>query len=88
MSKVTGVPTQAGAEADVVQPAVVAEGDRSVVVDPVGPDPVVGTDDRPGRDGFRSGRVGLGGGAAAAARGAAGRCCSRRRTGSAGVAAR
>ena len=56
---------EAGAEADVVQPAVVAQSDRAPSVDLVGPDPVVGGDDRAGRNGFGSGGVGLGGGAPA-----------------------
>ena len=55
----------AGAEADVMQPAVVANGDRSPVVDLVGPDPVVGTDDGPGGDGLRAGRIRLRRGVAA-----------------------
>jgi hypothetical protein len=54
-----------GAEADVVQPAVVAHSDRAPAVDLVVPDPVVGGDDRAGRNGFRSGLIGLGGGAPA-----------------------
>src|SRR5512132_3706051 len=54
-----------GAEADVVQPAVVAHSDRAPSVDLVGPDPVVGGDDRAGRNGFGSGRIGLCGGAPA-----------------------
>ena len=54
-----------GAEADVVQPAVVAQSDRAPAVDLVVPDPVVGGDDRAGRNGFGSGRIGLGGGAPA-----------------------
>src|SRR6188472_2003554 len=52
-----------GAEADVVQPAVVTQSDRAPTVDLVVPDPVVGGDDRAGRNGFGSGRIGLGGGA-------------------------
>src|SRR5512132_3706944 len=52
-----------GAEADVVQPAVVAHSDRAPSVDLVGPDPVVGGDDRAGRNGLGSGRIGLCGGA-------------------------
>ena len=48
-----------------VQPAVVAQGDRAVVVDGVGADSVVDSDDRSGGHGFRAGRVGVGGGAAA-----------------------
>jgi hypothetical protein len=51
---------QAGSDADVVESAVVSEGDRALVVDPVVPDSVVGADDRAGGDGFRSGGVGLG----------------------------
>ena len=56
---------KSGAEADVVQPAVVAEGDAAAGVDLVLPDPVVGGDDRAGGDGFGSGRIRLGGGASA-----------------------
>jgi hypothetical protein len=56
---------EAGAEADVVQPAVVAQGDGTPAVDLVGPDPVVGGDDRAGGDGFGAGGVGLRRGAAA-----------------------
>lgn len=52
---------EAGAEAGVVQPAVVAQSDRAPSVDLVGPDPVVGGDDRSGRNGFGAGGVGLGG---------------------------
>src|SRR5215213_8561808 len=52
-----------GAEADVVQPAVVAQRDAAAGVDPILPDTVVEGNDRAGRDGFGSGRVGLGGGA-------------------------
>jgi hypothetical protein len=55
---------QSGADADVVESAAVAQGDRAVVVDPVGPDSVVGADDGTGRYGLGSGGVGVGGGAA------------------------
>jgi hypothetical protein len=56
----------------VVQPAVVAQGDRAVAVDPIGPDPVVGRDDRAAGNGFGSGGVGLWG-CAGLVPGAAGR---------------
>ena len=43
---------QAGAEADVVEPAVVSQGDRAAGVDLVVPDPVVGESDWSGGDSF------------------------------------
>jgi hypothetical protein len=49
------------AQPDVVQPAVVPDGDGAAVVDGVGADPVVGLNLWPGRDGLGAGRVGLGG---------------------------
>jgi hypothetical protein len=50
----------AAAQSDVVQAAVVAQGDDAGVVDAVVADPVVaGVDGGAGRDRFRSGRVGL-----------------------------
>lgn len=55
---------EAGAETDVVEPAVVSQGDRATSVDLVVPDPVVGGNDRSGRDGLGPGGVGLGRGAA------------------------
>ena len=60
-SSITGC-RRGGAGADVVQSAVVAQGDGAVVVDPVGADPVVGGDDRTGREGSGSGGIGMGGG--------------------------
>src|SRR5688572_23238211 len=54
-----------GAEADVVQPAVVAHSDRAPAVDLVGPNPVVGGDDRAAWNGFGAALIGLGGGAPA-----------------------
>jgi hypothetical protein len=54
-----------GAEADVVQPAVVAHGDTAAAVDLVVSDPVVGGDDRAAWNGFGPGLIGLGGGAPA-----------------------
>src|SRR5829696_6667848 len=77
-----------GAEADVVQPAVVAHGHTAAAVDLVVSDPAVGGDDRAAWNGFGPGLIGLGGGCAGPTRDAAGRCCSRSGTGSAGVAAR
>jgi hypothetical protein len=56
---------EAGAESDVVQSAVVPHRDGAAGVDPIVSDPVVGGDDRPGGDGFGSGRERLGGGAPA-----------------------
>ena len=56
---------QVGADADVVEPAVVTDGDGPAGVDLVGPEPVVGADDWPGRHRFGSGGIRLGWGAAA-----------------------
>jgi hypothetical protein len=56
---------RAGREAEVVQPAVVPEGDAAAGVDLVVPDPVVGGNHRASGDGLRAGRIGLGGSAAA-----------------------
>ena len=77
-----------GAEADVVQPAVVAQGDRCRRGRSCRSDPVVGRDDRAGRDGFGSGGIGLGGGAAAERTVRPDGVVVGCRTGSAGVAAR
>jgi hypothetical protein len=52
------------AEADVVEPAVVAQGDAAAGVDLVVPDAVVGVDEGAGRDGFGSGLPSLQWGAA------------------------
>jgi hypothetical protein len=56
---------ESGAQANVVHPAVVSQGDAAAGIEPVLPDPVVGGDDRAGGDGLRPGRIGLGWGAAA-----------------------
>jgi len=50
------------AEADVVQSAVVPQGDASGGVDGVGANPVVGVDEWPVGDGFGAGSEGFGGG--------------------------
>jgi hypothetical protein len=56
----------AAVQADVVQPAVVPQGQLSVGVDLVVADPEVAADERDAADGrFGPGRVGLGGGVAA-----------------------
>jgi hypothetical protein len=52
-----------GAESDVVESAVVAQGDGAAGVDGVVADPVVGGDFDPGGDRFGSGGIGLGRGA-------------------------
>ncbi len=87
-SRVTRVPASGSAEADVVQPAVVAQGDGAGLVDAVVADSAVRVDVGAGGGGLGSGGVGLARGSGGRAPGAGGRCCSSGGTGRAGAAAR